>query len=170
MTYNPIKLNNKAIVMCVLCAVIAIVLYVTSAFVTSFGVVYQITAIIFAVFSLQIYIKYIACDYVYKACDKDLKIYKVNGKKSICIASLSYDESKSRVMFLSEYNANKKTLPKHSYTVNYAKNLYPDNYCLYLFNFNGKTVRMKFEPDDKFVCYINSLIDKVVVKSNDSEN
>ena len=160
MRYCPLKSNNKAIVMSIICSVAAVVLFVSSAFVHSFGALYQITAIILAVISLHLYLKYIACEYVYEACENDLKIYKTTGKKSICVASLSYAASKSRVMNLREYTLLKNNMPKYSYTVNYAKNLYPEQYCLYYFDFNGKTVRMKFEPDDVFAEYINKHIEK----------
>ncbi len=169
MRYNPLKKDNKAVTLTVISAVFAVILFATSAFVNSFVLLYQASALVLAVVSLQIYLKYVASDYVYEATDTDLKIYRVNGKKSICVASLSYECSKSSVMTEKYFFENRKSLPKYSYTVNYAKNIAPKTYSLYLFDFNGKTVRMKFEPDDVFTAFVNSKIENSLAQNKAQE-
>jgi len=165
MRYNPLKKDNKAIVLSVMCAVFAVILFVASAFVRNFIILYQLTAIVLAIASLQIYLKYVVSEYVYEATEDDIKIYRVNGKKSICVASLSYEASKSSIMPVKDFLKNKKILPKYAYTVNYAKNISPESYSLYLFDFNGKTVRMKFEPDDVFTSFVNTKIEKSLAEN-----
>lgn len=158
MKYSPLRKDNKASATSFIFAVFAVVLFVLSAFVSRFSAFYQITALILAVFSIQVYIKYVLCEYVYEATDSVLMIFKVNGSKSTCVASLNYEASKSMCLTRKEFNKAKADFPKYKYTVNYAKNIYPKHYSIYMFDFNGKTVRMKFEPDDVFSAYLNKKI------------
>ena len=139
-------------------AVGAVVLFVFSGMVHHFPVLYQISAIVFAVVSIEIYLKYVASDYVYEAAEKSLKIHRITGKKSVCIASLDYEMSKTLVVKSSEYLENKSKYPKYNFNVNYAKNLAPKDYYVYFFDFNDKVSMAKFEPDDVFVNYVNEKI------------
>ena len=134
MRFSPLKKNNKATVLTIIFSVTAVVLFVISAFVSRFSAFYQISSLILAVYSIQVYLKYISSEYVYEATNENFKIYRVNGNKKTCVASLSYEKSKSLCISLEEFDLQKNTLPKYKYTVNYAKNIYPDEYCLYLFD------------------------------------
>ena len=159
MTYRPRASSDKTKRLCVVFAFFAVVLFAVSGFVQSFVFLYQITALILAVVSVEIYMKYVGSDYVYEAADSALKIYKVTGKKSLCVCSLDYAESLTKVIDSAEYLKNKQKYPKTNFNVNYAKNLNPDTFCVYFFEFNGKKSMMKFEPDKEFVTYVNQKIE-----------
>lgn len=162
MTFRPQSKNKKPHILAIGSAVLAVVLFLASAFVPKFNFYYQASALILAVASLEIYMKYVGSDYVYDAGERQLKVYKVTGKKSICVCSLDYDESVTCIMKREEYEKDKEKYPKVNFNVNYAKNIFPKDYYVYMFSFNGKKSLMKFEPDEVFVNYANLFIDKAL--------
>ena len=115
------------------------------------------------------YMKYVASDYIYEACDESFRVYKVTGKKSICVCSLDYDMSLSLAVTNKEYEADKSSYPTSAFNVNFAKNLAPKNYYVYFFRFNGKISMMKFEPDEIFCTYLNEKITNAVENGTDSD-
>lgn len=167
MTYRPKATGKKERLISFLLALCAIALFAASGFVTRFAGIYQISSIVFAVISIEMYMKYVGSDYVYEAGDKSFKIYKISGKKSICVCSLDYEMSLSCVISNSEYEANKSEYPKTDFNVNYAKNLAPEHYSVYFFKFNGKTSMLKFEPDAEFSAYINEKIVAALENADD---
>lgn len=170
MTYRPKSSSKKAYILSFASAIFAIILFATSAFVSRFNGLYQITALILAMYSVQVYLKYIASDYIYEAAGNSFKIYKITGKKSICVCSLDYEGSLSQVIPFSQYKSSKGDYPKYAFSVNYNKNIRPDNLYVYMFEFNSKVSLMKFEPDDVFVEYINNKIDAALGRRNNQED
>ncbi len=158
MTYRPKTLDNKPKVISLCLAAAAVVMFVFSAYAPSFVAAYQLTALILAVVSLEMYVKYVGSDYVYEAAESSLKVYRVNGKKSTCLCSLDYSQSLSEIVSSKEYLTNKQKFPKTNFNLNYAKNLNPASFYVYFFEFNGKKSMIKFEPDEIFVKYANDKI------------
>lgn len=161
MTCRPFSKNKKEKVFFVLCAVLCILLFVLSSVVSRFVALYQLSAIVVAVVGIEIFMKFVASDYVYEATETCLKIHKITGKKSICVASLDYNNSYSLVMTNEEYKENKGKYPKITYNINYAKNMSPSEFCVYIFDFNGKNVLLKFEPDKVFCDFVNEKIKNI---------
>ena len=170
MTYRPASDSKTEKNICLICALTAVVLFFVSGFVSRFAFGYQITALFIAVVSVEMYMKYVGSDYVYEASDKSLKVYKINGKKSLCVCSLDYAASLSRVVSSDEYLGNKDKYPKTNFNVNFAKNLAPKKYCVYFFEFNEKKSMMKFEPDKAFADYVNEKIDNAMKNKDESVN
>lgn len=160
MTFRPALKNKNGILVAVISAVFSIMLILISGITNRFGGLYQISAIVFGVIAVEFYLKYVGSDYIYEAADDYFKIYKVTGKKSICVSSLDYEMSLSHVLSCKEYIENKDKLPKTNFNVNLCKNLAPADYSVYFFEFDEKKCMMKFEPDEVFTNYINGLIDR----------
>ena len=167
MTYRPKSKSSKEKILALVTAAAAIMLFATSGFVNKFLALYQISAIILAITSIELYVKYVGSDYVYEAAENSLKIHKITGKKSICVCSLDYEMSLSLVVSSKEYLANKEKYPKTNFNVNYAKNLAPENYSVYFFMFNDKKCMAKFEPDDVFTQYVNEKINKALSQKDE---
>ena len=158
MTYRPKNISNKEKILALVTAAAAVVLFTIGGFTEYFPGIYQITAIIMGVVSIELYMKYVGSDYVYEAGENSFKIYKITGKKSICVCSLDYEMSLSEVVTKDEYLKNKEKYPKYDFNVNYAKNLAPENYSVYFFMFKEKKCMAKFEPDEVFTQYLNEKI------------
>jgi len=158
MTYRPKNTSNKEKVLSIITAIAAIVLFAVGGVVTVIPAVYQITAIIMAVVSLELYMKYVGSDYVYEAAETSLKIHKITGKKSICVCSLDYEMSLTEIIPGDEYLKNKDKYPSYNFNVNYAKNLAPEKYSVYFFYFKDKKCMAKLEPDEVFTQYVNEKI------------
>lgn len=158
MTYRPKQKGKKELILSLCTAITAVLLIIISGIVNKFGGLYQISAIICGVISIEIYMKYVGSDYIYEAADDAFKVYKVTGKKSICVSSLDYEMSLSFVVSSKEYKENISNYPKSNFDVNLCKNLAPCDFSVYFFEFNGKKSMMKFEPDDNFTLYINKKI------------
>ncbi len=158
MTYKPVSKSKKEKIIALLCALAAASLIIASGIINRFGGLYQISAIILGVVSIEFYLKYVGSDYIYDAADDYFKVYKITGKRSICVSSLDYEMSLSHVVSVKEYNENKDKFPVTNFNVNLCKNLAPEDYCVYFFEFNGKKCMMKFEPDEAFSNYINNKI------------
>lgn len=169
MTFRPKSVSKKEKIVAVLCAVFSIVLFAVSGIVPTLVVLYQISAFLLAVVSIEIYIKYVASDYIYEACDDCFKVYKVTGKRSICVSSLDYEMSLSQVVSNVEYDEEKERFPRSNFNVNFCKNLAPQSYYVYFFEFNGKKSMMKFEPDSVFADYINDKIAQAWEKSESQD-
>jgi len=169
MTFRPTSNSKKEKILSLSMALLAVLMIIISGITNKFGGLYQITAIIFGVVAIEFYLKYVGSDYIYEAADDSFKVYKVTGKKSICVSSLDYDMSLSYVVTGEEYNKNKADFPVSDFNVNLCKNLAPNVYSVYFFKFNGKTSMMKFEPDAVFTEYINSKIASCFEKSEDDE-
>lgn len=168
MTYRPKKSSNKAAFLAVSCAALALLAFYLSAFLPS-AVFYQIFAIVLAIVAVELYIKYIGADYVYEAGENDLNIYKITGKKSLCVCSLNYEESLTHILPMTADAEKDASLPKNKLAVNHCKNIAPAVYSVYYFNFNGKTARLKFEPDEAFTAYINQKIDAAFERARAEE-
>ena len=121
MTFRPKSKSKKETFIALAFALTAIVLFWLSA-VSRFSGVYQIVAVIFAVFSIELYMKYVGSDYIYEAAEDSFKVYRVTGNKSVCVSSLDYEMSLSTVVSVKDYMNDKSEYPKASYTVNLAKN------------------------------------------------
>ncbi len=114
--------------------------------------------------------KYVMSDYVYKASEQDIEIYKVTGNKSVCICSLSYEESVSGVVTRDYCDSHREKFGKSKITVNYCKNIFPKEYSLYFFNFNSKLALLKFEPDEAFTKYMNEKITAAISSKERAES
>lgn len=158
MTYRPKNISNKEKILALVTAAAAIVLFVVGGFTEYFPGLYQISAIIMGIVSIELYMKYVGSDYVYEASENSLRIYKITGKKSICVCSLDYEMSLSEIVTADKYLEEKSKYPKYDFNVNYCKNLSPDKYCVYFFWFKEKRCMAKFEPDEVFVQYVNEKI------------
>ena len=169
MTFRPKSNSRKELILSIIMALAAIALFTASGFVNHLIILYQISALIFAVVSIQFYLKYVASDYVYDASDDSFKVYKITGKKSICVSSLDYEMSLSVVVPSAKYLSDKQKYPKTNFNVNLCKNFAPKHYCVYFFEFNGKKSMLKFEPDEIFVNYINKKIISAWEKEADEE-
>ena len=167
MRSSPKSNNKKEKALSLVMAVVAVVLYVLTSVVHRFVVLYQLSALILAVLSVEIYLKYVFSNYIYEATETSLDIYKVSGKKNICVASLSYEMSITQIVSSEKYLNNKSEYPKTNFDVNYCKNINPENYFVYFFEFNGKKSMMKFEPDCEFVEYVNNLIAEAVTDEDE---
>ena len=89
MTFRPKASDKKAPACAVICFAAAVFSFYFSSRVSHAALLYQVAAIILAVVALEVYLKYIASDYVYEASAKELKVYKITGNKSVCVCSLS---------------------------------------------------------------------------------
>lgn len=167
MTYRPHSVDRKAPLFAALCALFAVASFSFSAHVSHAALVYQLAALVLAVTALEVYLKYVACDYLYKAGENELMVYRITGKKSICVCSLSYEESVSNVVDAAHVSKNSAQFPRYRLAVNACKNLFPKEYALYYFNFNGKVARLKFEPDADFIRHVNQKIHEAESRKTD---
>ena len=167
MTYRPPIKNRKAIIMSLASAFCAMLLIVLSGIFDSYGGLYQISAIILGVVSIELYMKYVGSDYVYEITEESFRIYKITGKKSICVSSLDYEMSLTEVVSKDVYLSEKENYKKYNFNVNFCKNISPDEYYIYFFEFNEKKCMMKFEPDDVFVNLLNEKIRNALSKSDE---
>ncbi len=170
MTSRPKAKNFKAPFLSGICALFSVASFYFASRVELYMIVYQISAIVLAIIALQIYLKYVQCDYVYKLAEKELEIYKVSTGKSVCICSLSYEESICEIVSSAEYKRNKSKYPKTQIATNYCKNIFPETYSLYFFNFNSKKAALKFEPDAAFTEEFNKKIKIALFERETEEN
>lgn len=170
MTFRPKAKNFKAPFLSGICALFSVASFYFATRVEMYMIVYQICAIVLAIIALQIYLKYVQCDYVYKLAEKELEIYKVSAGKSLCVCSLSYEESICEIVSSEAYKKEKKKYPKTQIATNYCKNIFPETYSLYFFNFNSKKAMLKFEPDDIFIEEFNKKINIALFSKETEEN
>ena len=170
MTFRPKAKDFKAPFLSGLCALFSVASFYFSSRVELYIIVYQLIAVVLAITALQIFLKYVQCDYVYKLSENALEIYKVSAGKSVCICSLSYEESLCEIVSSEEYNKNKSKYPKTQITTNYCKNIFPETYSLYFFNFNSKKAVLKFEPDTTFKDEFNKKINLALFSKETEEN
>ena len=169
MDYRPKKSDNKAVLLSGFCLTFAVALFLASAYVPAYKWAYQLAGVLFAIVGVQVFTINVQSDYVYKADEHDIKVYRVTGNKSLCVCCLSYEESLSEVVTAKYFNEHNSEFPKNKLAVNYCKNIFPKEYSLYFFNFNGKVNRLKFEPDDIFTNYMNEKI-RIALANKENED
>lgn len=169
MTFRPKSKNFKAPFLSGMCALFSVASFYFASLVESYMIVYQLSAIVLAVIALFVFLKYVQCDYVYKLTENELEIYKVTRNKSVCLCSLSYEESICEIVSSEEYKKNKSKHPKTQIATNYCKNIFPETYCLYFFNFNSKKASLKFEPDTAFTQEFNKKINLALFQKETEE-
>ncbi|MBE6681511.1 MAG: hypothetical protein E7600_04405 [Ruminococcaceae bacterium] len=170
MTFRPSSKSKKEKILSISLAVAAVILFLVSGLVNRLVVVYQLTAFVCGILSIEMYLKYVGSSYIYEAAEDSFKVYKVTGKKSICVSSLDYEMSLSHVVSKEEYEERKDSFPKTNFNVNLCKNFAPDSYYLYFFEFNGKKSMMKFEPDQMFADYLNDKISAAWEKAENEDD
>lgn len=170
MTYRPKETSKAARLTAFIAVALAAGLFYASAVVKNYPFAYQFAAIVLMIAGVEVLVKYVLSDHVYEAADKDLKIYRVMGKKSVCIASLAYEESLCEVVASNDYQAKKDRFPKTQIVVNACKNVFPQSYSLYFFNFNGRNAVLKFEPDALFAAYLDDKIRAALAAKEDEDN
>lgn len=169
MDYRPKRKDFKAASLSGFCATFALALFLLSATVNNYMWAYQLAGLFLAIIAVQVFTTNVQSDYIYRADEHDIKVYRVTGKKSLCVCSLSYEESLSEIVTADYFNEHKNEFPKNKLAVNYCKNIFPEEYCLYFFNFNGKVNKMKFEPDNTFVNYMNEKI-RIAIENKENED
>ena len=170
MTFRPKPKNYKAYFVSGFCAAFSVAAFYISSLVDRFMIIYQVFAIVTAVVAIQVFLKYIQCDYVYKLGEHELEIFKVTGNNSVCVCSLSYEESLKTAVTAKYYKENKKSFPTSKILINYCKSIFPNEYYLYFFNFNGKVSELKFEPDKLFADALNEKITAALSRREFEEN
>lgn len=158
MDYRPKRKDFKAAMLSGFCMTAAVALFFLSSRFDSYRWVYQLTGLILAIVGVTVFLTNVQSDYIYKVDDRNINVYRVTGKNSLCVCSLSLEESLSEIVTAKQFKENKGDFPKNNLAVNYCKNIFPKEYSLYFFNFNGKVNRMKFEPDEIFTNYMNERI------------
>lgn len=169
MTYQPQRTNFHAAFIAGVTLTLAVALFAVSGTAAAYAWAYQLIGLILAVVGVQTFVTNIQSDYLYKADENDIKVYRITGKKSLCVCSLNYEESIGFVTKSEYFLAHPKEFPKNQLAVNYCKNIAPSEYALYFFNFNGKVNRMKFEPDDEFIKYANKKIAEALERKEKEE-
>ena len=115
MTFRPASQSKKEKILAISLAVFAVAMFLVSGIVNYLVIVYQITAFAAAIISIEMYLKYVGSSYIYEAGDDAFKVYKVTGKKSICVSSLDYEMSLSHVVSKEEYEERKAEFPKTNF-------------------------------------------------------
>lgn len=158
MTYRPAPTDRRASLLAFISLAASICLFLFSGAASQAVVVYQLGGLSLALIGIQIYLKFVQCDYVYEVTDNDLKVHKIVGKKTTCICSMALEESLTGVLGMAYHEKHKEQLPKYAISLNYCKNIFSENYAYYFFHFNGRVARLKFEPDEAFASHINQKI------------
>ena len=150
MDYRPQRKDFKAAMLSGFCLTGAVALFFFSSQLNSYRWVYQLAGLILAIIGVTVFLNNVQSDYIYKVDNLNINVYRVTGKNSLCVCSLSLEESLSEIVTVKHFKENKKSFPKNKLAVNYCKNIFPKEYSLYFFNFNGKVNRMKFEHNEIF--------------------
>ena len=158
MDYKPHRKDLKAVLFASLSFTFAIAMFLVSSLLASYIWVCQLAGMISAIAGVTVFFTNVQSDYIYKVDERNINVYRISGQKSLCVCSLSLEESLSEVVKIKYFKENKKSFPQNKLAVNYCKNIFPKEYSLYFFNFNGKVNRMKFEPDEIFTNYMNEKI------------
>lgn len=170
MTYRPRATDKRATILTVFALCGAVFCFLFSGAVEQLVVLYQLGGFVLALVGIQLYLKFVQCEYVYEVTDNDLKIHRVIGKKTSCVCSMALEESVTGVLGLAYAEKQKAAIPKFQISLNYCKNVFSDDYALYFFNFNGRIARLKFEPDEAFAACVNQKITDAKKRAAMGEN
>ena len=170
MTYRPQKENKKAELLTLIFAAAAVTLFVVSTQVSLYRFAYQLAGVVSAIVAVEIYLKYVFSEYTYEVTKDDIQVFRITGKKSMCICSLALSESLCPLVRGEDYEKNQKAYPKTKLATNACKNLSPTRLYYYFFDFNGKNAFLKFEPDAAFAAYTDERIREAMQKKEDEDD
>ncbi len=172
MKYSPEGDKRKALSACLIMLALTVVSVVMSANNVFAPWVSQLAMVVFAVCTLQIYLKYILSEYIYAFNHKQLCIDKIVGKRIVPLGALDLSLSISNVMKMSEYKVRCGEFPKVEMRLGYCKTMLLKDPYVYIFEFNGKVAMLCFEPSEEFASALNFAIDykKGTLNSDDTNN
>lgn len=134
--------------------------------VNSYKWAFQIAILIFSIVLLEVLLKYILSDYVYELRNENFMVYRINGKRSVCVASIALSSATKNILPSSDYKKEKKN---SRITLNFCKNMSIKEFYVFCFDFNGKKTALKFEPDDIFISEMNKRIKAAKEKDEETD-
>ena len=158
MVDKPPMKNKRPHAVCLLCGLGVALALMMSFQVKSFLWFFQLIAFVFAIAGIQVFIRYLASDFVYELSENNFNIYRVQGKKRVCLCSLDLTQSMSKVMPQKEYLRDKNTYGRPEMALNYCKNMSADSVYYYFFSFRDRRTMLVFEPSEEFADAMNARI------------
>lgn len=136
------KLTYFILWLCLLCTAVTLILPASLEY---YKWTAQLACLVFAICDVQIAVRYILSDYLYFLDGNILKIYKITGKKSVCVLSVSLSDIKGSLYNKEEYKEKKVHMK-----LNYCKNMFAKERKYLLFTFNETECSLCFEPSEEF--------------------
>lgn len=133
-----------------------------------YRVFYQLTALLVYAFSFEILNRYYFTTYIYAVEGDDFIIRKRTGKRTqtVCNLALSTMLAIEKKPKTAEARADfRKRNGRSGIHYNYCQSFLPKEPYLILFEFNGKTAEIAFEPNEAMVC----LLRERLYKRNESD-
>ncbi len=121
---------------------------------------YQLIAVMVYIVSFEILNRYYFATYTYRVTDKDFIILKTTGKRTQTLCNLALStmiaiEKKPKTK--QEKAAMTARYGKINLRYHYCQSLAPQTPYVILFEFNGKTAQITFEPSEAMVCRLNEI-------------
>ncbi len=154
MRYSPENFNIKPLMITILLTVMAVFSLLFAGQMQNLKWLFQLLFLCLATAAIQIYLKYVLTKFEYVCDSENLSIYKIMGRKRLCVGSLALENSICEVIPYTDYVKNKEEYNKNL-VYNYTRNFKTENVYVYIFDFNGKNITILLEISKEYAEYIN---------------
>ena len=168
MRYTPKINNTKPLLITILLTVIAISDLLFASQMLSLKWLFQLLFLCFATCAMQIFIKYVLTTYEYYLEENTLYIYKILGKRKLCVANFVLSNIENKLEKLSDCKSNESEFSKKE-ILNYVRNMqFTDIYSL-TYNLYGTRYLVKLETDENFALLLNERIECAIREKDDDQ-
>lgn len=168
MRYSPQNYNTKPLMITILLTVMAVFSLIFASELQNIKWLFQLIFLCLATAAIQIYLKYVLTKFEYVCDSESLSVYKIMGRKKLCVGTLALENSVCEVMPYSEY-LDKKDEFSVRQVFNYTRNFKTQDIYSYLFDFNGDNTMLMLEISKEYAQYINIHINEKLKGKNKND-
>ncbi len=168
MRYSPPNENTKPLMITILLTVMAIFSLLFAGQFQNIKWLFQLLFLCLATAAIQMFLKYVLTKFEYVCDGESLSIYKVMGRRKLCVGSLELKNSVCEIMPYSIYLENKENYSIDS-VYSYTRNYKTDNVYVYIFCYSGSYTVIKLEINDQYAEYINIHINEKLKGKNEND-
>lgn len=154
MRYSPQNYNAKPLMITILLTVMAVFSLIFASQMQNIKWLFQLLFLCLATAAIQIYLKYVLTEFEYVCDSESISVYKIMGRRKLCVGTLALENSLCEVIPYTEY-LDKKDEFSVTQVFNYTRNFKTQDIYSYIFDFNGDKIMLLLEISNEYAQHIN---------------
>ncbi len=169
MRYSPKNENTRPLMITILLTVIAVFSILFAGHFQNLKWLFQLSFLCFATAAIQIFMKYVLTKYEYVCDDTSLSIYKIMGRRRICVGILEFSLFKRKLETIADFE-DLRIPSRIENILTFTRNYKTKNIYCFVYNYNYSDVMIKLEIDNVFANYVNERVENALKGKAEDEN
>ncbi len=166
MRYTPKTNNTKPLLLTILLTVVAVFSLLFASQVLTTKWLFQLLFLCTATGAMQIFIKFVLTTYEYYLEENTLYIYKILGKRRLCVANFVLSNINEQIKKQSDIKASDNEFSKKQ-ILNFVRNMDAEDVCTFIYNLYGDMYLVRLETEESFVQILN---ERIEISKREKEN